>query len=97
MPSLPYPALDYQEHLTCFLPGTLALGHMAGLDPGDHLSLAKDLTKTCYEMYRRMPTGLSPEVAAMNMSPTGKEDMYVNVSGYEGLRLSARLCLTGDD
>ena len=57
---------------------------MAGLDPGDHLQLAKDLTLTCYEMYRRMPTGLSPEVAAINMSPTGKEDLFVNVSLESG-------------
>ncbi|ELU12823.1 hypothetical protein CAPTEDRAFT_91917, partial [Capitella teleta] len=65
------------EHLTCFLPGTLALGHMAGVDPGDHLELAKQLTKTCYEMYRRMPTGLSPEVAQMNTDPHATEDLRV--------------------
>ena len=31
-------------------------------DPDD-LALAADLMRTCYELYRRSPTGLAPEIA----------------------------------
>lgn len=44
-----------------------ALGHLHGVSTGgrnepDDLEVAKQLMLTCYEMYRRMPTGLSPEI-----------------------------------
>jgi mannosyl-oligosaccharide alpha-1,2-mannosidase len=64
------------EHLACFLPGTLALGVIHGLDIS-HLDLAKELMRTCYEMYHAMPTGLSPEVAVFNMDPSAKQDISV--------------------
>ena len=47
--------------------GLLALGHFHGVntggknDPND-LEVAQDLMLTCYEMYRRVPAGLSPEI-----------------------------------
>eukprot|EP00533_Pseudo-nitzschia_delicatissima_P010188 CAMPEP_0116091478 /NCGR_PEP_ID=MMETSP0327-20121206/7527_1 /TAXON_ID=44447 /ORGANISM="Pseudo-nitzschia delicatissima, Strain B596" /LENGTH=564 /DNA_ID=CAMNT_0003582833 /DNA_START=217 /DNA_END=1911 /DNA_ORIENTATION=+ len=55
------------DHLVCFMGGLLALG--AYTDPqGLHseraqrdLKTAKALTYTCYQMYARMPTGISPE------------------------------------
>jgi len=55
------------DHLVCFMGGLLALG--AYTDPqGLHsdraqrdLKTAKALTYTCYQMYSRMPTGISPE------------------------------------
>ncbi|KAL3131586.1 hypothetical protein ABBQ38_007885 [Trebouxia sp. C0009 RCD-2024] len=55
------------DHLVCFLPGVFALGHLHGVSTGgrnepDDLEIAKQLMLTCYEMYRRMPTGLSPEI-----------------------------------
>lgn len=37
------------EHLTCFVPGLLALGYMHGM-PKDHLDLAKELTQTCVQV-----------------------------------------------
>jgi hypothetical protein len=51
-------------------PGLLALGHLHGVntapnpkaDPDD-LALARDLMRTCYELYARSPTGLAPEIA----------------------------------
>jgi len=56
------------EHLACFVPGMLALGaHTAQSDAASQaaanqqLDLAKALMLTCYEMYRRNPTGLAPE------------------------------------
>lgn len=49
------------EHLTCFVGGNLALGVASGAVSGAqadaYLSLAKNLTHTCYSMYHTMPTG----------------------------------------
>ena len=49
------------------LAGLLALGHLHGVNTGnsgepDDLAIAKDLTRTCYEMYARTPAGLAPEI-----------------------------------
>ena len=63
----------------CFLAGTLALGAENGL-PEEHFDLGQRLLETCYEMYKRMPTGLSPEIAHFNAIPTGSEDIIVKVS-----------------
>lgn len=50
------------EHLACFIPAMLALGVKEGAVTGDkaerYLSLAKDLTYTCWQMYDRHATGL---------------------------------------
>lgn len=70
--------LPVQDHLVCYLPGTLALGYMHGLGD-DHLELAKKLMKTCFNMYNRMPTKLSPEIVYFNMAPGAKEDLIVKV------------------
>lgn len=55
------------DHLVCFMGGLLALG--AYTDPEGlnsdraqrDLKTGKALTYTCYQMYARMPTGISPE------------------------------------
>lgn len=62
----------------CFLPGVLALGAHNGL-PADHLDLAKELMKTCYQMYVQMETGLSPEIVHFNMYEGSSRDMDVKV------------------
>jgi mannosyl-oligosaccharide alpha-1,2-mannosidase len=53
------------DHLTCFLPGVLALGVDQEVVQGDlarkHLKAAEDIALTCAEMYLKMPTGLAPE------------------------------------
>ncbi|KAK9837344.1 hypothetical protein WJX81_007743 [Elliptochloris bilobata] len=56
------------DHLVCFLPGLLALGHLHGVSTArsgeqSDLDLAKDLMATCNELYRRTPAGLAPEIA----------------------------------
>lgn len=54
------------DHLVCFLSGALALGAANGLGggmSGSHMQLAKDLGKTCNEMYTSTKTGLAPEIA----------------------------------
>ncbi|KAI0230855.1 Endoplasmic reticulum mannosyl-oligosaccharide 1,2-alpha-mannosidase [Lamellibrachia satsuma] len=58
------------EHLTCYLPGLLALAYINGLGK-EHLDLGEKIATTCYEMYRRSPTGLSPEVMAISLSAGG--------------------------
>ena len=60
------------------MPGTLALGYLNGM-PSDHLELAKELMQTCYEMYKRMPTKLSPEIVYFNQAPQSKDDIIVKV------------------
>ncbi|EFN60136.1 hypothetical protein CHLNCDRAFT_33654 [Chlorella variabilis] len=53
------------DHLVCFVPGMLALGAHSGAVQGAkaerYMQLAADLTHTCWQMYHRMPSGLSPE------------------------------------
>lgn len=72
--------LWFQDHLVCFLPGTLALGAHHGL-PADHMELARALMDTCYQMNRQMETGLSPEIAHFNLySQKAAKDVQVKVS-----------------
>lgn len=54
------------DHLTCFLPGTLALGVHYGM-PASHLKLADDLLNTCYQTYALQPTFLAPEITYFNL------------------------------
>ena len=58
--------------------GALALGAHNGLS-ADHLEMGKKLTLTCYEMYKQMPTGLSPEIVYFNMVPAKGSDIIVKV------------------
>ncbi|OQR91164.1 mannosyl-oligosaccharide alpha-1,2-mannosidase [Achlya hypogyna] len=48
------------DHLSCFVPGMLALGVLHGM-PQWHLELAEELARTCYMMYHQVPSGLAPE------------------------------------
>ena len=73
-----YPRAHTQDHLVCYLPGTLALGFRNGLPQG-YMTIAKKLIYTCYQMYKQMPTGLSPEIVHFNMSRKSKRDIYVKV------------------
>ena len=58
--------------------GNLVLGYHNGLSQ-DHLHLGKQLMETCYQMYDRMPTGLSPEIAYFNTQGGGSDDIIVKV------------------
>jgi hypothetical protein len=55
------------EHLACFVPGMMALGayFSAGTDlesqKWSHLVHAKALAYSCWQMYERQATGLSPD------------------------------------
>ncbi|KAI0272274.1 glycoside hydrolase [Gloeopeniophorella convolvens] len=54
------------EHLSCFLPGMLALG-AATLPsvPRTHMLAARGLAHTCWTLYADSPSGLAPDIAAM--------------------------------
>lgn len=74
------------DHLVCFIGGVLALGSHHGL-PSSHLELGKELTYTCWQMYERMATGLSPEIVYFNTSPDKTDDITVKVNYYNGTSL----------
>lgn len=63
------------DHLVCFMPGTIALGATGGVSLAtarkssiwskkleEEIDLAKELTKTCWGMYKATLTGLAPEI-----------------------------------
>lgn len=61
------------EHLTCFVPGMLALG--TTFEKRDHaknrrhMALAEKVMETCYQMYHKQGCGLSPDsVKFLNMT-----------------------------
>lgn len=56
------------EHLACFVPGLIALDiyiHPTDKDE-ENLQYAKSLAYTCYQMYMRQKTHLSPESVKFN-------------------------------
>lgn len=63
-------AVDQEmDHLSCFMGGLLALGHMnvAEKDREDWwLPTGAAITRTCYEMYHRTASGLSPETVSFD-------------------------------
>lgn len=72
--------LVLQDHLVCFLPGTLALGAHNGLT-ADHMKLAEALIETCYQMYEQVETGLSPEIVHFNLhAQKGHKDVEIKVN-----------------
>jgi len=58
------------DHLACFVAGMLMLGSRTL--PKEEVNprweeIAAGITETCYQMYKRTPTGLSPEYVVFNM------------------------------
>ncbi|SCU92421.1 LAFA_0F10330g1_1 [Lachancea sp. 'fantastica'] len=75
------------DHLVCFMGGLIAMGATEGwpiaearkqsfwnAEREEDWALAQDLTYTCYQMYRQVPSGLSPEIVVFN-------DGYIGGSG----------------
>jgi len=64
------------DHLVCFAPAMLALGAQDPQNPKaeHHMRLAEEITETCWESYKRMPTGLAPEIIKFDRG----EDFYVD-------------------
>ncbi|KAK8197589.1 family 47 glycosyl hydrolase [Phyllosticta capitalensis] len=68
------------DHLVCFMPGTIALAVTGGKTLAEarqspswsqkdeeDMALARELTKTCWGMYKVTATGLAPEIAYFNI------------------------------
>ncbi|KAI9468919.1 MAG: glycoside hydrolase [Benjaminiella poitrasii] len=53
------------DHLTCFVPGMLAIGSKI-FERDEDLTIAKGLLESCLDMYRTTPAGLSPETWAFH-------------------------------
>ena len=68
-----------QDHLVCYIPGTLALAEHNGLTSKSYMIIAKNVIYTCYRMYKDMATKLSPEIVHFNMEPGATRDIYVKV------------------
>ena len=63
------------EHLTCFLPGLLALGAATLPDiPPRHMWAARAFAHTCWTLYADSPSGLAPdeEIKAVYFSAAGE-------------------------
>ena len=69
------------DHLVCFMPGTIALAATSGLTieeakkqgkwgpkQENEMALARELTKTCWGMYKVTATGLAPEITWFNIA-----------------------------
>lgn len=72
------------DHLTCYLPGTLLLGHKFGM-PTSHLLLARDLLETCYQTYMRQPTKLAPEISYFALTANEEQEIYVKPNDAHNL------------
>ncbi|KAI9453039.1 seven-hairpin glycosidase [Lactarius psammicola] len=79
-----YPSHRF-EHLTCFLPGVLALGAVTLPDvPQRHMWAARALAHTCWMLYADSPSGLAPDQVVMHAalglapsSPLGSLRLWV--------------------
>ncbi|KAJ1915870.1 Endoplasmic reticulum mannosyl-oligosaccharide 1,2-alpha-mannosidase [Mycoemilia scoparia] len=69
------------QHLTCFAPGLYALGAKELERPGD-LEIAISLMDTCYQLYMRTNTGLSPEAVLFAKS----EDQAAGITPTQALK-----------
>ncbi|KAH7364313.1 glycoside hydrolase family 47 protein [Rhexocercosporidium sp. MPI-PUGE-AT-0058] len=69
------------DHLVCFMPGTIALGATGGISEAEarklptwnkrkdeEMKLARELTETCWGMYKAMATGLAAEITHFNIN-----------------------------
>ncbi|CAF1213904.1 unnamed protein product, partial [Didymodactylos carnosus] len=73
------------DHLACFLAGNLALGWHFQRNLTYLLDMAKNLTTTCYEMYRKHETGLSPEITYFNIDPSSNDDLVIRDNDAQNL------------
>jgi len=76
------------DHLACFVAGMLMLGSRTL--PAEEVDsrwepLAVEITETCYQMYRRTRTGLSPEFVDFDMNAMHGADIMVPRSAPHNL------------
>ncbi|CAB3364923.1 Hypothetical predicted protein [Cloeon dipterum] len=72
------------DHLTCYLPGTLALGVHNGM-PKEHMKLAEDLLWTCYQTYAQTPTFLAPEITYFQIQDANAADLHIKSNDAHNL------------
>jgi len=75
------------EHLTCFSGGMIGLG-ASGESREKDLKLAEELTKTCYQFYNQMPTGIGAEVMQLISFGTFTDRMMISKLSPELLIIS---------
>ncbi|CAH0016323.1 unnamed protein product [Clonostachys rhizophaga] len=90
------PLSPKMDHLVCFLPGTIALAVTEGLteaearklpswskEKEEDMKLARELTQTCWGMYKYMATGLAAEITYFNIAnPPAPADAAHNPPEY---------------
>lgn len=86
------------DHLVCFAGGMFALGATEGLPidaarrnhwtstQENDFRMGLELTRTCYEMYAQMPSGLSPEIVHFNTDPSKMRDFTVKRNDCHNLQ-----------
>ncbi|EPS35755.1 hypothetical protein H072_10735 [Dactylellina haptotyla CBS 200.50] len=87
------------DHLVCFMPGNILLGATNGSTVAEakkkptwgkreeeDLQLAKELMRSCYEMYNVTATGLAPEIAFFNMDEGSGEDIQIKPQDSHNLQ-----------
>ncbi|KAJ4473608.1 glycoside hydrolase [Lentinula aciculospora] len=69
------------EHLSCFLPGLLALGaqtlDLPASEKEMHLWAAEGLAYSCWLTYADMKTGLGPDVMSMKLFPKNEDGLWL--------------------
>eukprot|EP00924_Labyrinthula_sp_SR-Ha-C_P006785 maker-scaffold_8-snap-gene-0.32-mRNA-1 protein AED:0.22 eAED:0.22 QI:79/1/1/1/0.6/0.33/6/253/612 len=68
------------SHLTCFAPGMFALGSYYNTDEQQNektLLIAKKMMYTCYQLYERSVSGLSPEYVTLTRAEQIEQEIFV--------------------
>ncbi|GJJ68178.1 hypothetical protein EMPS_00524 [Entomortierella parvispora] len=65
-----------QEHLACFVAGSLAMGSKY-LDRPRYMEMAQKVAQACYLTYHHSKTGLGPEAAKFEVAPDSKGKLFV--------------------
>ena len=72
------------DHLGCFLPGLLALGHSTGAaESNNDLKLAEKLMFTCFNFYNQSRSKMSPETVVFE-SDTGSSNEVTPIPPPQG-------------
>ncbi|SCV99349.1 LAFE_0A01222g1_1 [Lachancea fermentati] len=88
------PLSPKMDHLVCFMGGLLAMGATEGLQISkareqpfwdtkheEDWNLAKSLTRTCYEMYHQVPSGLASEIVVFNKGNSFRPNYWKSSKG----------------
>jgi hypothetical protein len=103
------------DHLVCFMGGTVALGATGGTPEAEarklpswtskkdeEMQLARELTQTCWAMYKVMATGLAPEIAHFNVEnpplpPSAPHQAPITLDESEDAEWRADFVIKGND